>query len=155
MTTFLFLRQILAEWKPVSVLIRRSRLPVWLAGLGLGAAALAGVEDAASLPTLVLGVALLAVLTSAAVLAGPASGRATALTLRHPASSLALATGRWLAASALAALVTLAAGIGAAWQVRLGWREGVAAAVSAGWIVLPVAAGGALVTAEWWRRRTP
>lgn len=152
---FLFLRQILAEWKPVSVLIRRTRLPFWLALLGLGASALAGLEDAASLPTLVLGVALLAILTSAAVLAGPHAARATALTLRHPASPLALATGRWLAVTALAALVALVAGIGAAWQVRLGWREGVAAAVSAGWVVLPVAAGGALVTAGWWRRRTP
>jgi len=51
--------------------------------------------------------------------------------------------------------VTLAAAIGAAWQAELGWREGVAAAVSAGWVALPVVAGGTLVTAGCWRRRTP
>ena len=155
MTTLLFLRQTLAEWKPVSVLIRRTRLPFWLSALTLGAAALGGLGDGASLPTLVTSVALVATLTSAGVLAGAHSGRATALTLRHPASPMALATGRWLAVTALAGLVTLATGIGAAWQAELGWREGVAAAVSAGWVALPVVAGGVLVTAGWWRRRTP
>ena len=155
MTTFLFLRQALAEWKPVSVLIRRTRLPFWLLTLTIGAALHGGLYDGPSLPTLVTSVALLATFTCAVVLAGAHSGRATALTLRHPASLMALATGRWLAVTALAGLVTLAAAIGAAWQAELGWREGVAAAVSAGWVALPVVAGGTLVTAGCWRRRTP
>jgi hypothetical protein len=55
----------------------------------------------------------------------------------------------------LAGVVTLGAGIGAAWQAELGWREGVAAAASAGWVALPVVACGVLMTAGWWRRRTP
>jgi hypothetical protein len=154
-TTYLFLRQTLAEWKPVSVLIRRTRLPFWLSALTLGAVALGGLWGGASLPTLVTSVALLATFTSAAVLAGPQSGRATAMTLRHPASPIALPAGRWLAVTVLAGLVTLGAGIGAAWQAELGWREGVGAAASAGWVALPVVASGVLVTAAWWRRRTP
>jgi hypothetical protein len=85
-TTFLFFRQTLAEWKPVSVLIRRTRLPFWLATLTLGAVALGGLDEGASLPALVTGVALLATITTGLVLAGPHSGRATAMTLRHPAS---------------------------------------------------------------------
>jgi hypothetical protein len=153
-TNFLFLRHALAEWKPVSVLIRRTRLPFWLSVLALGAVAFGGLKGA-SLPTLVNGVALLATLTSAIGLAGPHPGRVTAMTLRHPASPLALATGRWLAVTALAGLVTLGSGIGAAWQAELGWREGVEAALAAGWVTLPVVACGVFATTLWWRWRTP
>src|SRR4029077_11778434 len=103
----------------------RTRLPLRLTLIGLGAIGMGGLLDAARLPALLLTVARVATATAAATLAGPHAGRATAMTLRHPASPLALATGRWLAVAALAALVTLGAAIGAAWQAELGWREGV------------------------------
>jgi hypothetical protein len=154
-TTLLFFRQTLAEWRPVCVLIRRTRLGLWLALIGLGAIGLGGLEDGAFLPTLALGVALTVTLTAALALAGPRAGRATAMTLRHPASPLAVAAGRWLAVLALSALVTLGAGVGAAWQVELGWRDGVDAAWSAAWVALPMVACGLVVTAESWRRQTP
>lgn len=155
MTTPLFLRQTLAEWKPVWAVIRRTRLALRLAGLGLAGIGASGWAGGAFLPRLVLGVALTATVTALAAFAGPQAGRAHAMTLRHPASPLALAAGRWLAVVALAGLVTLAAGVGAAWQVELGWREGVDAAVAAGGVALPVAACGVLVSVESWRRRTP
>jgi hypothetical protein len=154
-TTLLFLRQTAAEGKAVWVLLRRTRLMLRLALLGLGAIGVGGLEGAVFLPRLVLVVALAATVTAAATLAGPHAGRVTAMTLRHPASPLALATGRWLAVAGLAGLVTLCAGVGAAWQVELGWREGVDAAWSAAAVALPVAAGGALLSAEAWRRRAP
>lgn len=155
MTTLRFFRQTLAEWKPVCALVRRTRLGLRLAVIGLGAIGLSGLADETFLPTLILGVALAATVTAAAVLAGPHAGRVTALTLRHPASPLALAMGRWLAVTALAGVVTLGAAVGAAWQVDLGWRDGVDAALAAAGVTLPVAACGLLVTAELWRRRAP
>lgn len=155
MTTFLFFRQALAEWRPVRALVRETRLRLWLAAIGLGAIGLSGLDDGVSLPVLILGVALTATVASAAVLAGPHAGRVTAMTLRHPASPLALALGRWLAVTGLAGVVTLGAGLGAAWRVELGWREGVDAALSAAGVSVPVAACGLLVTAELWRRWKP
>jgi hypothetical protein len=154
-TTFLFFRQALAEWKPVCALVRQTRLGLWLAVIGLGAVGLGRLVDGASLPALILGVALTTTVTAAAVLAGPHAGRVTAMTLRHPASPLALALGRWLAVTGLAGVVTLGAGVGAAWQVELGWRDGVDAALSAAGVTVPVAACGLLVTAELWRRWKP
>ena len=151
----LFIRQTLAEWKPVCALVRRTRLGFWLAVIALSAIGISAQADGEFLPTLVFGVALTATLTAAAVLAGPHAGRVTAMTLRHPASPLALAMGRWMAVTALAGLVTLSAGVGAALQVGLGWRDGVDAALSAAQVGAPVVACGLLVTAELWRRRTP
>ena len=145
----------IAEWKPVCVLLRRTRLGLWLAGLGCGAIGLGALQDGTFLPTLALGVALTANLTAALSLAGPQAGRVSAMTLRHPASPLAIATGRWLAVTALAGLVTLGATLGVAYQSALGWREGMEAAWSAAGATLPMAACGLLATAECWRRRTP
>lgn len=155
MTTLQFLRQTIAEGKAVWVLTSRTRLPLRLTLLGLGAIGMGGVLDGTLLPRLVLSVALVATVTAAATLAGPQAGRATAMTLRHPASPLALATGRWLAVAALAACVTFGAGIGAAWQAELGWREGVDAAWSAAGVTLPMAVCGAFLSAASWRRRAP
>ena len=153
--TTLFLRQTIAEWKPVWAVIRRTRLALRLAGLGLGAVGVSGWAGGAFLPRLVLGVALTATVTVAAALAGPQAGRANAMTLRHPASPFALAIGRWVAVVALAGLVTLAAGIGSAWQAELGWRQGVDAALAAAGVALPVAACGLLVSVQSWRRKAP
>jgi hypothetical protein len=154
-TTLLFLRQTIAEGRAVWVLTSRTRLPLRLMLIGLGAVGMGGLLDGALLPRLVLSVALMATATAAATLAGPHAGRATALTLRHPASALALATGRWLAVAALAAVVTLGAGIGAAWQAELGWRDGLDAAWSAAGVTLPMAVCGAFLSAASWRRRAP
>jgi len=154
-TTLLFLRQTIAEGKTVWVWTTRTRLPLRLTLLGLGAIGVGGLLDPPRLPALILTVALVATATAAATLAGPHAGRATALTLRHPASPLALAAGRWLAVAALAALVTFGAAIGAAWQAELGWREGVDAAWSAAGVTLPIAACGWFASAAFWRRRAP
>jgi hypothetical protein len=154
-TTLLFFRQIIAEGKAVWVWVLRTRLPLRLTLIGLGAIGMGGLLDAARLPRLVLVVALTATVTAAATLAGPHAGRATAMTLRHPASALALATGRWLAVAALAAFVTFGAAVGAAWQAELGWREGVQAAWSAAGVALPMAACGLLLSATSWRRTAP
>ena len=136
-------------------LLRQSRLGLWLTVIGLGAVGLVGLVDGVSLTVLILGVALTATVIAAAVLAGPHAGRVTAMTLRHPASPLALALGRWVAVTGLAGVVTLGAGVGAAWRVELGWREGVDAALSAAGVTVPIAACGLLVTAELWRRWKP
>jgi len=137
------------------VLTRRTGLPLRLALIGLGAIGIGRLLDDDLLPALVLAAALAATLTTEATLSGPHAGRATAMTLRHPASPLALATGRWLAVAALAGLVTLATGLGAAWQAELGWREGVGAAGAAVGVALPVAACGVFVSAAAWRGRAP
>src|SRR5690242_11016934 len=108
----------MAEGKAVWVLTCRARLPLRLTLIGLGAIGVGRLLDRALLPALVLAVALMATITVVATLAGPRAGRATAMTLRHPASPLALATGRWLTVAALAGLVTLAVALGAAWRGR-------------------------------------
>jgi hypothetical protein len=154
-TTFLFFRQTIADARAVWVLISRTRLLVRLVLISLAAIAAGALTSAAFLPTLALVVALAATLTSAATLAGPHAGRATAMTLRHPASPLALATSRWVAIATLAGIVTLATGVGVAWQVELSWRAGVAAAWSAAGVSVPMAACGVLLSAESWRRRAP
>lgn len=137
------------------VLACRTRLPFRLTLMILGAIGIGRLLDRELVPALVLAVALMATVTAAATLAGPRAGRAIALTLRHPASPLALATGRWLAVAGLAGFVTLAAGIGAAWQAELGWREGLVAVWSAAGVTFPVAACGVFVSAAWWRGRVP
>lgn len=152
MTALLFLRQTFAEWRPVWAQLRRTRLAfsltlIVLAGAGTGGRVL--------LPTLAFVVLLAATATAAASLTGPEAGRVAALTLRHPASPLALAVGRWIAVATLAGLVTLLAGVGAAWQVELGWRAGVDAALSAMTTALPGALCGPLVTVGWWRLKAP
>lgn len=155
MTTLLFFRQTLAEWKPVCLLIRRTRLVFWLVLISLAAIDAGGFTDASLLPTVILGAGLTATFLAAVVLAGSHAGRLSAMTLRHPASPLALAAGRWMAVIVLAGLVTLVAAVGAAWQAELGWQDGVEAAMSAAGVTVPVAACGLLVTAGYWRRRTP
>jgi len=139
-TTPTFFRHSFAEWKPVTAQVRRTRLGLWLAAIVVGALWIAGRPDGVFLPTLALGVALTTAVTVAGALAGREAARVTALTLRHPASPLALAAGRWLGVVLLAALVTLLASVGAAWRIELGWRDGAAAAFGASCAALPIAA---------------
>ena len=140
MTTPAFLRHSLAEWKPVTAQVRRTRLGLWLAAILVGAIVVAGAPDGIFLPTLALATALTTAVTAAGALAGRESGRAAALTLRHPASPAALAAGRWAGVVALVAVVTLLASVGAAWRIELGWRDGARAALGATCAALPIAA---------------
>lgn len=152
MTALLFFRQTFAEWRPVWAQLRRTRLAFLLTLIGCAGA---GIGGRVVLPALALAVLLAATATAAVALAGPEAGRVAALTLRHPASPLALAVGRWIAVALLAAVVTLLAGVGAAWRVELGWRAGVDAAISAVTTALPATLCGPLLTAGWWRGRAP
>ncbi|HYK11576.1 MAG TPA: hypothetical protein VEV39_12310 [Gemmatimonadales bacterium] len=155
MTTLLFFRQTIAEWKPVCRLMRRTRLGFWLILISLGAIDAAGFTDGSLLPMVILGAGLTATLVAAIVLVGPHAGRVSAMTLRHPASPLALAAGRWLAVTILAGLVILIVAVGTAWQAEVEWRVGIEAALSAAGVTVPVAMCGLLVTAGSWRRRAP
>jgi len=139
-TTPAFFRHSLAEWKPVTAQVRRTRLGLWLAAIVVGALVVAGAPEGVFLPTLALAVALTAAVTAAGALAGRESGRVAALTLRHPASPVALAAGRWLGVVGLAALVTLLASVGAAWRIDLGWADGARAALGATCAALPISA---------------
>jgi len=139
-TTPPFIRHSLAEWKPVTAQVRRTRLGIWLAAIVVGAVWIAGRPDGVFLPTFALGVALTAVVTAASALAGRESARAAALTLRHPASPVALAAGRWVGVILIASTVTFLASVGAAWRIELGWRDGAGAALGATCVALPIAA---------------
>lgn len=136
----LFLHQALAEWRPVSTVVRRTPLGLWLGTLAVGAVWIAGRPGGVALSTLALAVALTAAVAAAAGLADREAARVAALTLRHPASATALAAGRWLGVVLLAGTVTLLATMGAAWRVGAGWRDGMGATLSAACAMTPVAA---------------
>lgn len=139
MTPSAFFRHALAEWRPAAVLVRRTRLGLWLAAIVACGIALAG-PPTLLLPGLSLAVALTAAVTAAHALAGREAGRASALTLRHPASPVALAVGRWLLVALIAAAVTALVSLPAAWRLGLAWGDGARATAVAGCAALPVAA---------------
>jgi hypothetical protein len=139
-TTSRFLHYTLAEWRPISSVVRRTPLGLWLGTLAVGAVWIAGRPGGIALSTLALVVALTAAVAAAATLADRDAAHAAALTLRHPASATALAAGRWLGVVTLAGAITVLATMGAAWRVGAGWREGMDAVLGAACALTPVAA---------------
>ena len=88
----------------------RSRLGIWLLLLAAGFAGLAAGAARDPLLPLALRTGMLSAILCVAFSAGSGSDRAAlALTLSHPTTPLAVATGRWLAATVAAGLVMLAA----------------------------------------------
>ncbi len=148
------LRCVLAEWQLLRARLLRSRLGLWLLLLGAGAAWLAAHASTADLPALALAVAMLGAVLGVAFAAGSDADRASLLlTLTHPTSPLAVATGRWLAA------VTAATCLLVAWLFVAGARDGfigldfvrvaiagaaAAAAIAAGTLVAVWSVGNAL-----------
>src|SRR2546422_1833185 len=143
------LRCALAEWQLARTRLVRSRLGLWLLLL------VAGFVLVARHPViLALDVGMLAAVLAVAFTAGADTDRAAlTLTLTHPTTPFAVALGRWLAASAIAAIcVGIAcgarAGLGESGAPGL-WRAaagGVAAAgaTAAGTLALGWAGGNAL-----------
>lgn len=136
----------LAEWQLARTRLIRSRLGLWLVLL------VGGVVLVARHPVVMaVDVGMLAAVLAVAFIAGADSDRAAlTLTLTHPTSPVAVALGRWLAASAVAAIcVGIAcgarAGLGQSETLGL-WRAaagGVAAAgATAGCTLALVWAGG-------------
>ena len=133
-----FARCVLAEWPLLRTRLLRSRLGLWLALLTL---ALLLVERYAPAPD-PLGTALdagaLGAVLSVGYLAGSAADRAAlSLLLGHPTTPVALACGRWLAATGGAALVVLAICVHSAWTTG-------AVAASTGAAVAGLVTGGAI-----------
>ena len=142
------IRCIGAEWLVVRARLLRTRLGMWLLLLA-GAFAWAGPPD--SLPPVAARTGMLAGLLSVAFAIGARHDRlALHTTLGHPTSPVALALGRWLAATVAASLavtgvsVALALRDGAAPVVLLAsWSRGVIVAGAAAGTSLPaVLAGG-------------
>ncbi len=140
------LRCALAEWQLARTRLVRSRLGLWLLLL------VAGFVLVARHPViLALDTGMLAAVLAIAFTAGADSDRAAlALTLTHPTTPLAVALGRWLAASAIAGLCVgvecaTRAGSGGAEAAAL-WRAAagglVAAAATAACALAAVWAGG-------------
>jgi hypothetical protein len=133
-----FARCVLAEWPLLRTRLLRSRLGLWLALLTL---ALLLAERYAPAPD-PLGTALeagaLGAVLSVGYLAGSAADRAAlSLLLGHPTSPIAVACGRWLAATGGAALVVLATCVHSAWATG-------ALAASAGAAVAGLVTSGAI-----------
>src|SRR5256885_9542859 len=94
------LRCALAEWQLARTRLGRSRLGLWLLLLAAGFVLVARHPVILALDT-----GMLAAVLAVAFTAGADSDRAAlALTLTHPTTPLAVALGRWLAASAIAGL---------------------------------------------------
>lgn len=152
-----FLRCVLAEWPLLRLRLLRSRLGLWLTALTL---ALVTVERTAPAPdpltTALDGGALGGVLSVAYLAGSAADRRSLSLLLGHPTSPLAVACGRWVAATAGAALVVLATCVHSAWHTgamaaSLGAALAgltAAAAVAAGALAL-VWSGGNVAGAIW------
>jgi hypothetical protein len=105
-----FPRCCLAEWQIVRARLLRSRLGIWLLLLAAGFAWLAAGAARDPLLPLALRTGMLSAILCVAFSAGSSLDRAAlALTLSHPTTPLAVAAGRWLAATVAAGLVTLAA----------------------------------------------
>ena len=145
------LRCILAEWQIVRARLLRSRLGVWLLLLGVGFAWLAAGAARDPLLPLALRTGMLAAILCVAFSAGSSLDRAALpLTLSHPTTPLAVAAGRWLAATIAAVLLTLAVtfavaawrGAGAADFLRAAAAGAGAAGAAAGCAVLAVWIGG-------------
>ncbi len=109
------LRCVLAEWQLARTRLVRSRLGLWLLLL------VAGFVLVARHPVvLALDAGMLAAVLAVAFTAGADSDRAAlALTLTHPTTPLAVALGRWLAATAVAVL-----GVGLACGAHASLRDG-------------------------------
>src|SRR3989441_9696894 len=144
-----WLRCVLAEWQLVRARLVRSRLGIWLLLLGAGGAWLAA--RGASLTVLAPQIAMLGAVLGVAFTVGSDADRAAiALTLTHPTTPLAVATGRWLAAVTAAGIVVLALLFVAGAQSSLPTGAVVRAAVAgfgaaagaAGCALLVVARGG-------------
>src|SRR2546428_3385726 len=144
-----WLRCVLAEWQLVRARLVRSRLGIWLLLLGAGGAGLAA--RGASLTVLAPQIAMLGAVLGVAFTVGSDADRAAiALTLTHPTTPLAVATGRWLAAVTAAGIVVLALLFVAGAQSSLPTGAVVRAAVAgfgaaagaAGCALLVVARGG-------------
>lgn len=142
------IRCVLAEWQLVRARLWRTRLGIWLLLL---VGTFTWVAPPGALRQLGGRTGLLAGALCVAFAAGARTDRlALRTTLSHPTTPLALATGRWLAATVAACLavtaVVLAAGVrdSAAPRVVLaGWLGGVLAAGGAAAGALPaVLAGG-------------
>ena len=142
------IRCVAAEWLIVRARLFRTRLGMWLVLL---AAAFAWAAPPDALAPLAGRTGLLAGILCVAFAAGSRSDRlALRLSLGHPTSPLALATGRWLGATVAASLavtgVALAAALrdgAAAPTVVAGWLFGVGTAAAAAAATLPgVLAGG-------------
>ena len=142
---------IFAEWQIVRARLLRSRLGVWLVLLAAGFAWLAAGAARDPLLPLALRTGMLSAILCVAFSAGSTLDRAAlALTLSHPTTPLAVATGRWLAAIVAAALVTLSAtfavaalrGAGPGDFLRAGGAGVGAAGAAAGCALLIVWIGG-------------
>ena len=97
------LRCIAAEWDIVRARLFHTRLGAWL--LLLAVALTWSAQDEVSLVRVAVRTGLVAGVLCAAFAAGSEADRAAfRLSLAHPTSPLALATGRWLAAAVAAAL---------------------------------------------------
>lgn len=114
-----FIRRVFAEWPLLPCRLVRSRLGLWL---GLLTAVLwrlgHGVSNADPAAIAVLAGSLAAVLTAAALAGLPGDRPALAHRLLQPTSSLAIAAGRWLAATSGACAVVLVL------AASLGWSPG-------------------------------
>ena len=131
-------RCVLAEWQLLRARVLRTRLGLWLAllGGGLGWLALSAGGGAAALEGLSLRLgALSAVLCVAFGVGSDLDRAALRLTLTHPTTPTAVAAGRWLGATTIAAIVTLAATAAVAGDTGTAgtaWLRAVAAGVASG-----------------------
>jgi hypothetical protein len=109
----------LAEWQIVRVRVLRTRLGLWLLLLAGGFIWLGGRGPSRAPLELALRVGALSAVLAVAFGAGADTDRAALrLTLTHPTSPLAVAGGRWLAATGIAAAMTAAAGVGTGVPLR-------------------------------------
>jgi hypothetical protein len=149
-----FLRCIIAEWDVVRARLFHTRLGIWL--VLLGAALVWSAQDEVTLVAAAVRTGLAGGVLCVAFAAGAARDRAAlATTLGHPTSPLALAAGRWLAASVAATLpvvgVVLTLGITrgtAPRELLAGFVAGAAAATTVAGCALPgVLVGGNVFSA--------
>ena len=118
-----FLRCVLAEWALVRPRLSRTRYGVGLLLLGAALVWLGNRGGDADALAIALHAGALGGVLGAAFAAGsPADRAAFAITLTHPTTPLAVACGRWLAASIPAAVLTLAC------TALVGWETGAALA---------------------------
>jgi uncharacterized protein YjeT (DUF2065 family) len=144
---------VLAEWQLLRARVLRTRLSLWLAllGGGLGWLALRAGGGAVALEQLALRLGALSAVLCVAFGAGSDLDRAALrLTLTHPTTPTAVAAGRWLGATTVATIVTLAAttavagdtgAAGGVWLRALAAGVGTAGA-TAGCALFVVALGG-------------
>jgi hypothetical protein len=136
------LRCVIAEWDVVRARLFHTRLGAWLLLLAAGLAWAA--RDDVSLAKLSVRTGLLAGVLCVAFAAGAQIDRASLrTTLGHPTTPIALATGRWLAATIAAALPVLGATLAGAVTVAAAPHTIIVSAVT-GMAAAAAVAGGAL-----------